>query len=742
MHPMDILSELNEKQREAAECTEGPLLILAGAGSGKTKTLTHRVAHLIRDKRVPAGSIMAVTFTNKAAGEMRERIASMLRLPQVPQGGFFHPNIPVIGTFHSICAKILRRDIGVLGRDTGFHIVDTGEQLTIAKRAVKSLGLDPKQFSPKSFLFTISSAKNRMLDAAGFAQSANGYMEEIAAKVFELYEKQLIENEALDFDDLLVMTVKMFREYPGILEKYQRQFRYILVDEYQDTNRVQYEFVAMLAAKHRNLCVVGDDWQSIYAFRGADIRNILEFEKDYPDAKVVHLEQNYRSTQTILDAAHGIISKNTNRKDKRLWTDSDSGEKILVFEAYDERDEARFVSDAIEALSKGDVPFHSCAVLYRTNAQSRAVEESFLDADIPYRIVGGLKFYDRKEIKDMVAYAAFLANFTNRMALSRIVNIPKRGIGEKTFAAWLAYADKEGKDVIEAGEDLPEGVVAPQKRQAIHVFSQWARTMREAMEGATIAEWMRLVYEKSGYEAMLMASKSAEDEARRENVGELLGALKRYNGADMADALNLFLEEAALASEADETKETEDAVHCMTLHAAKGLEFDYVFIVGAEENILPHSRSALSLADLEEERRLMYVGVTRAKKRVHLLYAQSRMLFGSVQANPPSRFLEEIPEDLLERRESGEDGDDREPVFSFERKRERSRNVQPYSARKRSNTSDTATAGEKKAFSDGDRVEHTSFGHGIIVSQNDDTYTIVFQSAGIKKIAKDADVWK
>jgi len=723
-----ILDSLNPKQREAVVQTEGPLLILAGAGSGKTKTLTHRVAYLIQEKRVPAGSVMAVTFTNKASQEMRERIADILHMPTMahfsPQ--FFHPRVPAIGTFHSICSKILRREIEVTGRDRNFHILDTSEQLTLIKKIVKHLGLDPKQFAPRSFLSMISSAKNKEMSAKRFRSQAEGYVEEIASNIYEAYEKALLENEALDFDDLLLVTVKIFEEYPGILEKYQRQFRYILVDEYQDTNHIQYRLITMLSAKHRNLCVVGDDWQSIYAFRGADIRNILEFEKDFPDAKIVHLEQNYRSTQIILDAAHGIISQNTSRKDKKLWTESDRGEKLIAYESEDETQEARYVSEAIESLAQNGVSYEQCAVLYRTNAQSRAVEESLLDHDIPYKIVGGVKFYERKEIKDIIAYMRLVINGADRLALSRIVNEPKRSIGEKTLDAWLSHADGMGSTPMEVGIVLEDGLVAPSKKKAIAVFCEMIHRLADEREGKTLAEWVAHVYRESGYENMLSTSATTENEARRENIGELIGALKRYDKVDIHDALTLFLEEVALVSDSDDIKKNNNVVNCMTMHSAKGLEFEHVFIVGLEENILPHSRAALSVADLEEERRLMYVGVTRAKKHAHLVYARHRMLFGNVQANPPSRFLDEIPSQLIERKE-----DEYEGVGVYG-------HLSPLEAQSR--LKENQKEKRQGGFGDGDHVTHSSFGSGVVVSQDEDTYTIIFQKAGMKKIAKDAEV--
>jgi DNA helicase II / ATP-dependent DNA helicase PcrA len=727
---MNILESLNNEQKEAVLHTEGPLLILAGAGSGKTKTLTHRVAHLIYDKNIVAGSILAVTFTNKSAEEMRLRIARLLQKTDFKDSNFsnFPLYSPVIGTFHSVCSKILRQEIKILGRESGFRIIDTSEQISLIKKIIKEIDLDPKQFSPKGFLSLISSAKNRFLDVSSFSTQAQGYFEEITAKVYDLYEKALWENGVLDFDDLLVMSVKIFQDYPSILEKYQQKFRYVLVDEYQDTNNVQYQLITMLTAKHRNLCVVGDDWQSIYAFRGADIRNILEFEKDYPDAKVIHLEQNYRSTQNILDAAHGIISQNVHRKEKKLWTQEGSGEKIVVYEAQDEVQEAKYVAKTITTLvNEKKLTYKDFAILYRTNAQSRALEEAFLAQSIPYKIIGGMKFYERKEIKDIISYIRFISCLTDQIALERIINEPKRGIGKKTFLAWRNYADFLEKNMLEAGKVIKESSLKMSKKESISYFCQWVEEMIQSKKKKTFSLWVEMIYKTSSYERIFEALTPSEREVKRENIQEFLGSLKKYDDIPLKKAISLFLEEIALLSDSDAVDRQGNMIHCMTLHSAKGLEFPYVFIVGMEENILPHSRAFLFVSDLEEERRLMYVGVTRAKKCAYLTYAKHRMLFGSMQANPPSRFLGEIPEELLHRSE--EEYTFEENTFSFEKtgvflKRNREKKQQ-----------------KRENFVDGERVEHTSFGEGIVVSQNEELYVIVFQKVGIKKISKTSDVF-
>ncbi|QQS61751.1 MAG: UvrD-helicase domain-containing protein [Candidatus Moraniibacteriota bacterium] len=727
----DILFSLNEEQKEAVLHTEGPLLILAGAGSGKTKTLTHRIAHLIRNKGVSGGNIMSVTFTNKAAEEMRSRLAMLTKIPTQSffSNNSFHEKTPLTGTFHSICSKILRQDITVLGREKNFHIVDTSEQEMYLKRIIKDLGFDAKQFSPKGFLSIISAAKNKSLNSREFSDQAQNYMEEMIARAYEKYEDILIRDNALDFDDLLLVTMEIFQKKPNIVEKYQQRFKYILVDEYQDTNNIQYRFIATLAKSHRNICAVGDDWQSIYAFRGADIRNILDFEREYPDAKIIHLEQNYRSTQIILDAAHGIISQNKNRKEKKLWTDKKGGKKIIFYEANNESGEAQYVADSIKKeISKNkEELYKNFAVLYRTNAQSRALEEIFLHENIPYKIVGGLKFYDRKEIKDMIAYFRFLLNPTDQMALIRIVNEPKRGIGKKTLEMWLKLAENS-RNILDVGMEISCDVMAESKRKCIRSFCEKMKGMSLLNEKSSLSDWAKNVYKNSGYEAALCEKRTSENEARIENISELFSVLSRYDELNLSEALQFFLEETALIADSDQVNRNENVVHCMTMHSAKGLEFDHVFIVGTEENILPHSRSSFSLKDLEEERRLMYVGITRAKKSICLLYARQRMLFGSMQANPSSRFLSEIPEVLVKKEMQ---------------KKEHSQGMYRYEKRKfnkKEYIKERKEERNKKEYKDGERISHNTFGSGVIVSQNNDTYTIVFQKVGIKKISKGVDV--
>ena len=733
----NILKGLNEQQRLAASTVNGPVLVIAGAGSGKTKTLTHRVAYLIKEAGIRPGNILTVTFTNKAAQEMKERIIRILR----PNDTNSHPNnsdLPIIGTFHSVCVRILRSEIGKLGYKSAFHIVDTQDQQTMIKRIMKELEINTDQFNPKAFLSAISSCKNEMADAELFAEQANGYYEETLSKVFSKYQTQLKENNALDFDDIINFTVKILSEHPEILEKYQNWFRYIMVDEYQDTNKAQYMLINMLAKKHGNLCVVGDDWQSIYRFRGADIKNILDFEKDYPSAKVVHLEQNYRSTQVILDAAYGVISKNINRKDKKLWTEKNKGYLITSYEADDEQNEAEFIANEItniirdknnQATSRFQLPastprYSDFVVLYRTNAQSRILEEVFLRRSLPYRIIGGLKFYQRKEIKDVVAYVRLVYNFSDSISLERVLNEPKRGLGSATLSRWLEFSKKNGFDPITASlkmETSNSGLNAG-KIDAVRKFCEFIVRMKEASGRISTADFIEKVFKESGYEKMLL-SEGAEGEMRWENVKELISVAQKFDGkeyADVDDKIGAFLEEVALASDTDSIDQRAESVHMMTLHSAKGLEFPYVFIVGLEEGILPHSRSLLSYEEMEEERRLMYVGLTRAKEKIYLLFTRQRTIFGSTQVNPPSRFLEDIPAHLV--------SNDQISISNFQTNSKSQISNSKYSKSYKLKANDLA-------LRDGDRVRHDEFGDGVIISIVEDLMVIAFKKVGIKRIS-------
>lgn len=722
----DVLQNLNEKQREAVEIINGPLLIIAGAGSGKTKTLTHRVANLIA-KGIAPRNILAVTFTNKAAGEMVERIVKIL-YPEADRNFkyslYSNSNLPTIGTFHAICAKILRNEIEILGYSKNFHILDDQDQQALMKKILKELEIDPQQFNPRAILGAISKAKNELIKSSSFSNMAGSYYEETVAKAYARYQSQLKESNGLDFDDILMLIVELFEKFPNILEKYQRTFKYILVDEYQDTNRAQYVLINLLAKKHRNLCVVGDDWQSIYKFRGADIKNILNFEKDYPEAKVIHLEQNYRSTQVILDAAYGVIAKNIHRKDKKLWTEKKAGHLITSFEAEDELDEAEFIAHEIKKDGKS---YGHYVVLYRTNAQSRAIEEVFLKRSIPYRIIGGIKFYQRKEVKDMVAYLRLISSYNDVISLERVINEPRRNIGDKTLEKWKDVAKNNSLNCIETGLQITnpklqipnKPQITNSKNEEILKFCEFIRRMKEVQSRISLADFVQKVFSESGYEKMLL-SEGEEGQIRWENVRELVSVAQKYDDG-YENSLESFLEEIALASDVDNIDQSQESVHLMTLHSAKGLEFPVVFIAGLEEGIMPHSRSMLSHAEMEEERRLMYVGLTRAKEKIYLLFTRQRVLFGSTQMNPPSRFLDDIPENLVEQKSYRE-----AEQKLFEKLLSKSAKGGSAFGRK---------IKTKTQFKGGEKVLHAEFGEGIVVSVAGDTLVVAFKKAGIKRLS-------
>jgi len=713
-----ILEKLNEPQREAVTTTEGAVLVIAGAGSGKTRALTHRVAYLIKEKGVNPGSILAVTFTNKAANEMKERIKELL--------GENVSRLPVVGTFHSICVRILRREIEPMGYAGNFSIFDTQDQLTAMKKAIRELGVNPDQFRPQSVLGSVSAAKNELIDEEEFEKRVGSYYEEVAAKIYRKYQQLLRENNALDFDDLLMVTVKMFQKFPAVLEKYQRLFRYLLVDEYQDTNHAQYVLVSLLSKKHGNICVVGDDWQGIYSWRGADIQNILDFEKDYPNCRVIKLEQNYRSTQNILDAAYGVISKNIRRKDKKVWTENQGGHLITSFEADNEEDEARYVVSSIEQIRRKDgIGLNDFVVLYRTNAQSRIIEEAMLKASLPYRIIGGIKFYQRKEIKDVLSYLRLVMSFQDSVSLERIINEPRRGIGDVTLSKWLMLGRDSGVDPITWGLAITKNEnssavsnIPVSRKDTIARFCEFIIRAKSKLEKTNLADFIDWIIGESGYSKQILDG-TLEGETRFENVRELETVAKKYDEMPGPEALAAFLEEVALVADTDNIDQDQEAVHLMTLHSAKGLEFEYVFIIGLEEGILPHSRSLLNEAELEEERRLMYVGITRAKKRVFLLFTQERNIFGSVQVNAPSRFLDDIPEHLLES-EAKKISDI--PVINSETYKSSSSNVED----RKLNT---------ETFKDGERVKHEMFGEGLIVASQGDEITVAFKTHGLKKLS-------
>ncbi len=732
---------LNPEQLRAVLTTEGAVLILAGAGSGKTKTLTHRIAYLIEEKKVSPERILAVTFTNKAAQEMRERIEKLLSQSEAAEyGALVLP--PHIGTFHNICAKILRREIEVLGYGRNFNIIDDQDQQSIVKKVMKELEMDPDQVRPRSLLEAISKAKNAQMEPEQYLLQTGSYYEELAAKVYERYQKELKNTNALDFDDMIRLTVKLFQEYPKVLEKYQELFRYVMVDEYQDTNSLQYTLVHLLAKKHGNIFVIGDDYQSIYGWRQADIRNILNFEKDYPEAAVIVLDQNYRSTQVILDAATGVIEKNVHQRHKKLWTETKAGELITLCPAEDEEAEARFVAETVQEEMKKGRTASDFAVLYRTNAQSRIVEEMFLRYSINYRIVGGLKFYQRKEIKDVISYVKLLQNPKDVLALERIVNEPKRSIGRATLDRWIAFSRAKDMSVMEAAYELSTETsdLRDGKIKLIKQFADIFLKIRATMESRTdlkLTELLDLLTEQSGYFDSL-ADGTSEGEVRQENVRELFSVAQKFNDTSLDQALERFLEEVALSSDTDEINRESEAVHVMTVHSAKGLEFPIVFILGLEEGVFPHSRSALSPQEMEEERRLMYVGLTRAKERVCLLYTEQRTIFGSTQVNPPSRFISEIPSHLIDEKELKRTGMMGKRHFrkSFHSFPVATKKVGSLKEALKISEGNTETA-EPLTFSDvrpGDMVEHPQFGSGLIVSIAGTLATIAFKRAGVKKM--------
>ncbi len=722
---------LNTEQRRAVTTVDGPVLILAGAGSGKTKTLTHRIAYLIAEKKVSSHAILAVTFTNKAAAEMKERVEHLLA--KAGEGDFRTPEF--MGTFHSLCVRILRRDIEPLGYSKNFNIIDADDQLGLVKKAMKELEMNPDQIRPRSLLEAISTAKNRQMSTERFTAEAQSYFEELVAKVYERYQAMLKEQNSLDFDDLIALTVKLFKEHETILARYQTLFRYILVDEYQDTNPLQYELVTLLAEKHRNLFVIGDDYQSIYSWRQADIRNILSFEEDYPEAVVITLDQNYRSTQKILDAASSIIENNLHQRHKKLWTEKKEGDQITLYPAVDENDEARFIVTEIRSERESGRAYRDCAILYRTNAQSRSVEEALLKASIPYLIIGGVKFYSRKEIKDVLAYLRFLANPRDYLALERLINEPKRGIGAASLEVWVSAAREKSLDYLATIPHLREGGLLQEKKlkaleSVAELFLHW-RDSLEHETSLTLAQLIDVVVRESGYLETLRDG-TTEGEVREENVKELLSVAKKFDTLSAREALNRFLEEVALIADTDSLDEGTDAVRLMTVHSSKGLEFPVVFLIGLEEGIFPHSRSALSPSELEEERRLMYVGLTRAKEKAYLLHAEMRTLFGGMQVNPPSRFLSEIPTELVEKREQ-------KPESAFFPSRKPSYGSSFGYRRKTSSVEAPKSPSEKTAsgatdLRPGDMVEHDQFGSGLVLSLDGKLVSVAFKRAGVKKM--------
>ena len=634
------LSMLNREQRKAAETLEGPVLILAGAGSGKTRALTYRVANLI-DHGIPAWNILALTFTNKAANEMKSRVAGLIGAEAADEAW--------ISTFHSSCARILRRDIEKIGYSRSFVIYDDDDQTRVLKEVYKQLNIDEAFLPFREAKAKIGDAKNKMQTPdEWFASSVRDYRCNMIHDVMVTYERRLKTLNALDFDDLLLKTLLLLAENPPVLDFYRRRFRYVMVDEYQDTNTAQYEFVRLMTAESRNLCVVGDDDQSIYGWRGADIRNILDFEKDYPDAVVIKLEQNYRSTSNILDAANQVIANNEDRKDKMLWTESGEGEKIRVYCAQDEQDESAWIAQRILTMKQNGIPFSRNAVLYRTNAQSRVPEEMLMKAGIPYRVFGGQKFYERKEIKDILAYLRVIVNPSDDISLARIINVPKRSIGEATIQALADHAAAGDMPLYSALTDIPD-TLNSRARNSVSAFALLMTRLMALKETMNTEDFVNALIERTGLEEQYVQENTEEARARLENISEFRGSLHEYIESSDNPTLEGYLENVSLVTDLDRASEADGFVTMMTLHSAKGLEFENVFIPGLEENIFPSGRSLNEDNRLEEERRLMYVGMTRARKRLYLSYACQRMLYNQFQHNPASRFLNEIPSRLIQR---------------------------------------------------------------------------------------------
>lgn len=732
-----LLAKLNKEQREAVEHTEGPLLIMAGAGSGKTRVLTHRIAYLI-EKGVMPWHVLAITFTNKAAKEMRERIVKLLG----PQG-----NDVWASTFHALCVRILRRYAEKIGYNKAFTIADTGDQRTLMKRILGELNVDPKKFDPRSILGSISNAKNELKTPAVLAQEAGNPFEEITAKAYSSYQNALQQNQAMDFDDLIMLTIQLFQENPDVLAEYQRKFQYIHVDEYQDTNDAQYTLVNLLAKEHHNLCVVGDSDQSIYGWRGANIENIMNFEKDYPDAHVTMLEQNYRSTKTILDAANAVIQNNEYRKDKNLWTQNDQGDPISYYRGQSEGDEARFVVSQIQQLMK-EKHYHygDFAILYRTNAQSRVMEETLVKTNVPYTIVGGHKFYDRKEIKDMLAYLTLIANGSDAISLERVINEPKRGIGSGSIEKLRQFAQDNGWTELEAAMNVDvANQITSRARGAISGFAMTIQKLQAMAPTSTVTEITEQLLDTTGYKAALKASRSLESETRLENIEEFLSVTKKFDDgfnaddSESGDRIVDFLADLALVSDQDDVEEEPAQVTLMTLHAAKGLEFPVVFLIGMEEGIFPLSRAAMDNDELEEERRLAYVGITRAKQKLFLTNAFSRMLYGRSQRNPQSRFIEEIQPELLRMENQQATGQSARPMRTPFDRRTASATSTPYRQSKSTSVSvSSGTGADKQSWATGDKVTHKKWGTGTVVkisgTGEDMELDIAFPQEGVKRL--------
>lgn len=739
MSKESILEGLNPQQKQAVETTEGPLLVVAGAGSGKTSVLTRRIAYLVEENGVTPWNILAITFTNKAANEMREREQKLL--------GPAAESI-WMSTFHALCVRILRRDADKIDYSHNFSIADSAEQLTLVKHIEKDLNINPKMYDPRSILSTISNGKNDLLTPEAFEMSASSPFEKMAAKVYHEYQKRLKRDQIMDFDDLIMQTLVLFKKDKETLHYYQNKFRYILVDEYQDTNQAQYELTHALAAQYKNICVVGDADQSIYGWRGANMENIMNFEKDYKNdgVQTVKLEQNYRSTGHILAAANSVIKNNQNRKAKNLWTDQGEGQKVTYYKAQSGDDEAHFIISKIqEEVKDKKRSYKDFAVLYRTNAQSRTVEEAFVKSNVPYQIVGGHKFYDRKEIKDIMSYLKLVSNPADTMSLNRIINTPKRGIGAATVDKLLAFANENDLNALEAMDQVGMSTIS---NRAAQKLSDFAAKLHDAINFAkdhSVTGLTEKILDDFDYTSTLKAEHNIEADTRLENLDEFLSVTKRFDDHyeaedDDSNQLSDFLAEVSLLSDQDDLDDDDNQVALMTLHAAKGLEFPVVFLIGMEDGLFPLSRSMMDESQLEEERRLAYVGITRAKKELYLTNAYSRMMYGRMQNNPPSRFLDEIDQkDLdVENPNAGNSfitgNSFKAQTAPFARKDERAR-AQVYTTAKKASG---AVGAEKKGWNVGDQVEHKAWGRGVVTKVNgegeDMELDIAFANKGVKRL--------
>lgn len=737
------LAGMNDKQQEAVLTTEGPVLVMAGAGSGKTRVLTHRVAYLIEEKNVLPWHILAITFTNKAAREMKERIGKLLGE---------NANDVWVSTFHALCVRILRRDIDKLGFNTAFTIADPGEQRTLMKRICAELNIDTKKFDPRQILSAISNAKNAMLTPDEYEKRYQDPFRKMVGKAYRIYQRELESNQTLDFDDLIMKTIQLFKTNPETLHYYQNKFQYIHVDEYQDTNDAQYELVHLLADGYHNLCVVGDADQSIYGWRGANMNNILNFEKDYPDAHTIMLEQNYRSTQAILNAANEVIANNEKRRDKNLWTENGQGEKISYYRAQSEHDEAYYVVKKIqEERKKNGYKFGDFAVLYRTNAQSRVIEETFLKSSIPYTMVGGHKFYDRKEIRDILAYLTLVANPNDSMSFERVVNTPKRGIGPTSVDKLRQFASETGTSLLTATENIMSANdISTSVKNKLDGFGQEMQAIQSQADQLSITELTDLILDKTGYRKALEAEadKSLQAQSRLDNLDEFKSVTQEFDKNNAGDAANAqekltrFLTDLALVSPQDDIEDQENTVTLMTLHAAKGLEFPVVFLIGMEQSIFPMARALNNADEEEEERRLAYVGITRAQKKLYLTNAMSRVLYGRIQRNPESEFVDEIDDNLLE---FDNQQNPRTPFGSYAQKaatattyRSPRRHNYASAGKRVAPKTNQGTGADKESWSAGDKVKHKKWGIGTVVAVNgtgsDMELDIAFPKEGVRRL--------